>query len=89
MKLRDGRIQRDRPADILNRNVIPSVLLMGEHTEQMQHVRMLRLGLQDLPVERLGLPQAAGLWRCTARLKASGIVATYFWLSHQRRQIVR
>jgi hypothetical protein len=35
--------------------------LVGEHAKQMQSIGVVRLGGEDLAIERLGLRQAAGL----------------------------
>jgi hypothetical protein len=53
-------LQTDRPSDILDGNLVLANLV-GNHTEKMPRIGMLRLGLQDPPIDLLGGLQPAGL----------------------------
>jgi hypothetical protein len=58
--LRHRGIQRDRARNELRGRVMLADL-MRDDAEQMEGVRVVRLGLKNLPVERFRLRQAAGL----------------------------
>jgi hypothetical protein len=45
---------------------------MGNHTKEMQRVRVVRLGLKDLPVKRLRFLQATGLVMLDSKLEYVG-----------------
>ena len=59
MELSHRRVQRDRLLDMLDCHLMPADLIRN-HAQEVKRSRMVGLDLQNLPVERLRLRQAAG-----------------------------
>ena len=53
--MEDGRtaLQRDRPFDVLDGNLVLAHLV-GNHAQKMERVGMIRLGRENLPIDLLG-----------------------------------
>ncbi len=66
MELGDVAVHRDRPADELDR-LLAMAGLVSHEPQQVQGVGLVRLAGQHLPVERLGLVQAALAVKCQRR----------------------
>lgn len=52
-------VQSDGLADHRHRNVVPAYLMRDE-SQQVERIRVLRLHREDLPVNRLSIPQPPG-----------------------------
>ena len=52
--------QPDRPSNVLDSNVVLAHLV-GNHAQQMQRIRMIRLDCENLPIDLLGSLQPTGL----------------------------
>jgi hypothetical protein len=53
-------VQLDRPSNVLDGHLVLADLV-GNHAEKMNRVGLIRLGLQNLPIDPLGSLQPAGL----------------------------
>lgn len=60
VKIRQLRIECDRPADQLDRGRVPAGLV-GDDAEEMQAVGVVRIDIEHLPVEPLRLGELPGL----------------------------
>ena len=60
MVLRVLRMVSDRLLDIANGKVVLPAL-MGDHAEEVEGIRMIGLGLQNLPIDGFRFLKAAGL----------------------------
>ena len=71
MKRRLIGIEYDRAREVVGRRGVPAAL-MRQGTHQVQRVRVLGLGLQNLPADAFGVVQAAGAVMLDCRLQGFG-----------------